>query len=171
MKQKTYSELLKDPRWQKKRLQIMERDGFACKLCGNKEKTLHVHHLAYTKKPWDADDKELVTLCESCHTLIHSYEPTEIINQGILSPYDFILLDPIMIYAALSLIENHKGHWIIQFRKTANPYHIINVTFLLFDFIYGMDGSLSIRYIPPDVPGVVDDIEMFDALSNFRNHV
>ena len=170
MKEKTYSELLKDPRWQKKRLQIMERDGFACKLCGNEEKTLHVHHLAYTKKPWDADDKELVTLCESCHTLIHSYEPTEIINQGILSPYDFILLDPIMILAGLSLIENHKGNWTIEFREKANPYHIINILFLLFDFISGVDCNINIKYVIPEPPFFINNIEMFNTLKNFRDH-
>lgn len=167
---KNYSELLKDPRWQKKRLEIMERDGFACKLCGNKKETLHVHHFAYANNPWDVDNKALVTLCESCHTLIHSYEPTEIIDQGLLSPYDFILLDPIMICASLTFIENHKGNWIIQFRKTANPYHIINVPFLLFDFIDGIDCNLSIRYMPPELPGLIDDIEMYETLSNFRNH-
>ena len=45
----TYSEKLKDPRWQKKRLEIMDRDNFICQLCGDSETTLNVHHKRYLK--------------------------------------------------------------------------------------------------------------------------
>jgi len=44
-----YSEKLKDPRWQKKRLKVLERDNWECKQCGEKEETLHIHHLLYDK--------------------------------------------------------------------------------------------------------------------------
>ena len=69
---KTYSELLKDPRWQKMRLFIMERDNFSCISCGDTEQTLNVHHLAYRKntKIWDYDSSEFITLCEECHSYI-----------------------------------------------------------------------------------------------------
>lgn len=68
MKKNDYAEKLRDPRWQKKRLEILARDGWECKWCGDKESTLHVHHLWYTKNdPWDAEDVSLITLCESCH--------------------------------------------------------------------------------------------------------
>ena len=66
-KTNNYSDKLKDPRWQKKRLQIMNRDGFSCRNCGDSESTLQVHHLEYMNNPWDVDDKKLLTLCESCH--------------------------------------------------------------------------------------------------------
>jgi hypothetical protein len=63
-----YRELLKDPRWQKKRLFILERDGWQCQFCPDKESTLHVHHTKYFPgDPWDTPDGYLVTLCESCH--------------------------------------------------------------------------------------------------------
>ena len=67
---KTYQERLLDPRWQKKRLAILNRDKWACRLCRNKEKTLHVHHLHYNpgKNPWDYPKKSLITLCCDCHT-------------------------------------------------------------------------------------------------------
>lgn len=67
----TYSEKLRDPRWQKMRLKIMERDGFQCQHCGSKEGTLNVHHRFYRKgaSPWDYEDSALVTLCEDCHTM------------------------------------------------------------------------------------------------------
>lgn len=69
----SYSELLKDPRWQKKRLQIMERDKFMCRECGDTESTLNVHHLFYNPHnlPWEYDESELKTLCESCHKGMH----------------------------------------------------------------------------------------------------
>jgi hypothetical protein len=64
-----YSEKLRDPRWQKKRLEIMQRDCFACRNCRDKESTLNVHHQWYKRgaEPWDYDADSLVTLCESCH--------------------------------------------------------------------------------------------------------
>lgn len=72
-KYKAYSEKLKDPRWQKKRLQIMERDEFTCQGCGDKTSTLNVHHTAYikNKEVWNYDDIMLVTLCETCHQINH----------------------------------------------------------------------------------------------------
>ena len=68
-----YSEKLKDPRWQKKRLEILERDEFTCQLCFDSESTLMVHHKVYdkTKEPWEYENSELVTLCQSCHEYEH----------------------------------------------------------------------------------------------------
>lgn len=70
----SYYELLKHPLWQKKRLEIMERDRFACIECGAKDQTLTVHHKHYKKgcKPWEYDDTILVTLCDSCHEQIEN---------------------------------------------------------------------------------------------------
>lgn len=64
-----YSELLKHPKWQEKRLRVLEAAGFQCSSCGDKEKTLHVHHGYYErgKKPWEYDDETLHVLCEDCH--------------------------------------------------------------------------------------------------------
>lgn len=69
----TYSEKLKDPRWQKKRLEILQRDNWACTFCGDKNSTLHVHHQLYEKgkEPWDASEWVLITLCENCHEIVH----------------------------------------------------------------------------------------------------
>jgi len=67
--QVTYSEKLKDPRWQKKRLKIFERDEWRCQKCFDAESMLAVHHRYYIvdREPWDYPDKLLVTLCEDCH--------------------------------------------------------------------------------------------------------
>jgi len=65
-----YSEKLKDPRWQKKRLEILCRDDWQCRLCGECHSTLVVHHRRYLhgREPWDYPDSFLVTLCADCHT-------------------------------------------------------------------------------------------------------
>ena len=74
-----YAEKRKDPRWQKLRLQIMERDGWACQICFNDEETLNVHHLYYEneREPWDYDTEALVTLCQTCHTDETESRPAE----------------------------------------------------------------------------------------------
>lgn len=64
----TYQEKLRDPRWQRKRLKILERDNFECTDCGNDSIELHVHHKVYSKgDPWDSPDEHLATLCKNCH--------------------------------------------------------------------------------------------------------
>ncbi len=70
----TYSDKLKDPRWQKKRLQILERDNWKCKKCSDEETPLHVHHLEYNGDPWETDNKYLVTLCEHCHNAVELFK-------------------------------------------------------------------------------------------------
>lgn len=74
-----YSEILKDPRWQKKRLEILQRDGWACSYCEDKTQTLVVHHKDYfpNKDPWDYPDNLLITLCENCHLAEAARTPTE----------------------------------------------------------------------------------------------
>ncbi len=65
----SYLEKLKDPRWQRKRLQILERDKWTCLSCGDDRSTLHVHHREYCHdaQPWEYDDNQLETLCVNCH--------------------------------------------------------------------------------------------------------
>ena len=72
-KRKDYSSQRLDPRWQKRRLEIMNRDNFECQECGDKEKTLNVHHVYYTDGAdvWDYPDSALVTLCCDCHEFEH----------------------------------------------------------------------------------------------------
>ncbi len=75
---KTYSDKLKDARWQKKRLEILSRDEFMCRACFDTAEsaemhgetlTLHVHHTYYEKgrEPWDYPNDSLISLCEQCH--------------------------------------------------------------------------------------------------------
>jgi len=48
MPREDYYAKLKDPRWQKRRLQIFNRDKWTCRICGSTTDTLHVHHIAYS---------------------------------------------------------------------------------------------------------------------------
>jgi hypothetical protein len=64
-----YVEKFKDPRWQKIRLQVFERDKWTCQQCRSTSKTLNVHHRYYDDgaEPWEYDLDALVTLCGECH--------------------------------------------------------------------------------------------------------
>ena len=80
-----YYELLKDPRWQKRRLEIMQRDNFTCQMCGNGLTSgvpLNVHHYVYHKGylPWEYQDKDLITLCRDCHHKLHEDKPNTTIK-------------------------------------------------------------------------------------------
>jgi hypothetical protein len=69
----TYAEQLKSPKWQKKRLEILERDNYECRECKSKDRKLHVHHGYYDRDrlAWEYENKYLHTLCESCHKVHH----------------------------------------------------------------------------------------------------
>ena len=66
----TYSQKLRDPRWQRKRLEILSRDNWACKFCSSTNKNLQVHHVVYKRnEPWEYPDYLYQTLCEDCHAM------------------------------------------------------------------------------------------------------
>jgi hypothetical protein len=68
-----YRDQLRDPRWQKKRLEALEASGWECSNCGDETKMLHVHHKRYVKgrMAWEYDLEELAVLCEPCHEQEH----------------------------------------------------------------------------------------------------
>jgi hypothetical protein len=74
-----YSEKLKHPLWQKKRLEIFNRDDFTCQICGDTETQLHVHHKKYFEGvyPWEYDNKQLITYCENCHQEVEEQKKTQ----------------------------------------------------------------------------------------------
>lgn len=98
----TYSEKLKDPRWQKKRLEILNRDNFTCQKCKSTTNTLNVHHIRYTpgKNPWDYGGFNLITLCNLCHSKEH--EPEKIYDYS--GKYNHLIIDK-PVNEALVLID------------------------------------------------------------------
>lgn len=70
---RTYQEKLLDPRWQRVRLSVFDRDGWKCVVCNSDSKTLHVHHKHYRRgvEPWEYELDELETRCFECHKKKH----------------------------------------------------------------------------------------------------
>ncbi len=101
-----YSEKLKDPRWQKVRLKIFERDEFECATCGNSKSTLFVHHKYYEYgiEPWDYPLNSLVTLCKTCHEEADEMRKN-LRRQIALTDQD----DLVMGFAAGLLMERDEG--------------------------------------------------------------
>jgi hypothetical protein len=71
---KSYRSQYLDPRWQKKRLEVMEQQGFTCQRCETTEKTLSVHHNQYipNRDVWDYENSQLSVLCQDCHADLHA---------------------------------------------------------------------------------------------------
>ncbi len=64
-----YWQRLQDPRWQKKRLEVLQRASFTCEECRDESSTLHVHHRYYVdgRLPWEYPDFCFQALCRTCH--------------------------------------------------------------------------------------------------------
>jgi hypothetical protein len=69
----SYSEQLRHPNWQKKRLECLQRANWCCENCGDKQTTLNVHHKKYVKGrlAWEYELDELAVLCQPCHESEH----------------------------------------------------------------------------------------------------
>jgi hypothetical protein len=68
----TYAEQLKDRRWQKKRLELLEAADWKCQIegCNASERSqLHIHHKVYLrgKKAWEYPGFAYQVLCAGCH--------------------------------------------------------------------------------------------------------
>ena len=74
MTKQEYAEQLKEPRWIKKKMRILNRDQFRCTKCMSTD-LLQVHHLYYIngEPAWGVPDLALVTLCHKCHKKWHEH--------------------------------------------------------------------------------------------------
>lgn len=92
-----YSSMLRDPRWQKKRLEIMKRANFQCESCEENKDELHIHHKYYEKglKPWEYPEFAYICLCSECHKNIEvlTLEVMKIIAKNIISSEFFYFWD------------------------------------------------------------------------------
>ena len=50
---------------------ILHRDNYTCQCCGKKHVRLEVHHIIFRSLGGTDDEKNLITLCEMCHKLVH----------------------------------------------------------------------------------------------------
>lgn len=69
----SYSEKLSDPRWQRLRIKILNRDKNRCTYCQTNE-NIQVHHLKYTGEPWQAPESDLITVCDCCHRILEDFK-------------------------------------------------------------------------------------------------
>jgi len=147
-----YSEQLKSPMWQKKRLKVMERDNFECKCCGNKENTLNVHHYKYKNNvmAWEYPDSILITLCEKCHEFTHSIDEIFNVNYIRFTPHCIKQLYYSADYVrdmGLSLIHSHKNIKSIMFDYIEYGSIVfesvsLNRTYVLTDLIFDKENDI-----------------------------
>ena len=153
-----YQKLLRDPRWQRKRLEVMQRDHWKCACCSDGESELNVHHIQYRQgaKPWEYDDSLLITLCRRCHEAVHAGEPISIYAppppqnwekiQGVAvswisheaegyNAYEFIP------WTGKRLRENHHERNVIFvcLDKKGNEFHVSSGTARAFEFPSGTE--------------------------------
>lgn len=112
-----YATKLRDPRWQKRRLEIFNAHQFTCQDCGAKERELHAHHCWYNMidaEPWDYPDECFRCLCDECHSDRHVIERSVVFQfRKLMARHDQDHLHHMhgVFYTAL---ENNAGLSIIQ---------------------------------------------------------
>jgi hypothetical protein len=118
----TYNEQLRDPRWQRKRLEALSASDWQCSRCHNDRRTLHVHHLEYRPvPPWEYALSELEVLCDKCHREVHGF----LLGKGRFDPrrpYTRTEIQKVLGGPAIGFLPMHKGHVVCGcFRRKYNP--------------------------------------------------
>lgn len=116
----TYTEKLRDPRWQKKRLEIFNRDSFSCQMCNESKKELQVHHQYYVsgREPWDYPLWCYILICDNCHRNLHLSKKTLLYSFEMM--LDLVVSKPTEInafYLALDDAAAHEGRKRSPLRK------------------------------------------------------
>lgn len=112
----TYSEKLRDPRWQKRRLDILNRDAWTCRECQRKDRPLHVHHCYYIsgRDPWEYEDSVFLTLCEECHETRQAVEHDVLLEfKRLLATQDLTSLNRVMVSILEAKIAAENGVTVI----------------------------------------------------------
>lgn len=77
----------KDTKWKHKRITILKRDGYKCRECTRYGKTTEatmVHHIRPLESNPELalDNKNLISLCGSCHNEMHDRNTDELTQKG-----------------------------------------------------------------------------------------
>lgn len=133
----TYLSYIKSAEWAEKSEARKALDGKRCQMCGRKDH-LHVHHKNYKHFKHESIENDLITLCESCHKLVHQQKDEFIL--GVV--HAFILLEALNKYGSGVAILKPFG---ITDEKLCKYWE---------KFVYS---KLTIVYIPisDDEPGAI----------------
>ena len=87
--QRDYMERLRDPRWQKMRLEILDRAGWRCEDCGTGSVNLQIHHGFYERglQAWEYPGEALYCLCDHCHEKAETTKADAYRELGLISPW------------------------------------------------------------------------------------
>ncbi|PXV54205.1 hypothetical protein SAMN04487785_11415 [Dyella jiangningensis] len=153
---KTYWEKLKDPRWQKKRLEALQSAEFACQVCYDSESTLHVHHKQYFKgrEPWEYEVEQLAVLCEACHAEHHASDDELSVVCSFL-PMD----SPRSRSTVASLIAGYAG----QELPSADPDHFAYYAGILAERMFANYSSNIYDLLDMEVVSRADAYGIFHA--------
>ena len=101
--------------WQKKRITVLERDGYECRICGEGEEYgLEVHHKldAYSRLGQELPT-DLITVCKPCHDQITSVIRERRYSKRQISVSDVKRQTPIN-----NIKENHNGNTEVEVEDT-----------------------------------------------------
>lgn len=87
--QREYMERLRDPRWQRNRLAILERADWRCEGCGTRDVNLQIHHGYYERglMPWEYPAEALYCLCDDCHERAEAQKAEAYRELGLIPPW------------------------------------------------------------------------------------
>jgi hypothetical protein len=123
--------MYRDSRWQQKRLEIMERDGWTCRSCGKSGEgiSLNVHHAYYEpgKKPWEYDNEMLFTYCDKCHEFRHRVQKDLLLSfanlpRGLVLPASWILCPGYRPVLEQICPDLHREYAAIAMRSVYDAY-------------------------------------------------
>lgn len=161
-----YSERLRHPKWQAKRLRVLEAKGFECEECEAREKTLHVHHGYYRSAadPWDYEDDTLHSLCESCHALAEEARLELLRNVGRLKIGDIWELVGFLIGRRIRDDGLPEGEAVVSLPQTSTP----DASFYLLSGLQDGLGPHASCLTVPEFFSFVDKDDRFHYLDAFE---
>ena len=76
-----YGEYLETPEWRQKRETALRKACDACRLCGDEDVPLNVHHVRYVNRGRERPE-DLIVLCRPCHARHHDQPEGSIMAVG-----------------------------------------------------------------------------------------
>lgn len=181
--------LYQDPRWRKKRSEVLKRDKHKCQICDCEAQD--VHHIKYINSynaPWNIENDYLVSLCKQCHYKFDGTSSDDYVfipaSQPILLPkYDdeccHLYRDEMLEIPAWNKMKpvlesfTHRTNYPIKDLELAIYYPLSSKMwqkYVLKDFegCDELDAFIdSIRYAPEEFKGAMNSFEMWKKLYPF----